>query len=67
MANNDSKSPGVFRVNAYRCRCGHEWTPRNIRQKEMPRYCPKCKSAAWDKPRQRRSRTQLDRPEQDGS
>jgi predicted Zn-ribbon and HTH transcriptional regulator len=32
----------------YRCRCGHEWYPRN--PDERPRVCPHCKSANWDKP-----------------
>lgn len=29
-----------------RCRCGHEWLPRE--KLEKPRVCPKCKSANWD-------------------
>ena len=45
-----SKEPGMFQVNAYRCRCGHEWVPMNIHQEEMPKMCPKCKSVNWDKP-----------------
>ena len=31
-----------------RCRCGHEWLPR---EPEKPRVCPKCKSANWDRPK----------------
>ena len=32
-----------------RClRCGHSWIPRKV---DMPRTCPKCRSAYWDKPR----------------
>ena len=31
-----------------RCRCGHEWLPR---EDERPRVCPKCKSANWDRPK----------------
>jgi len=31
-----------------RChRCGHEWRPRNF--KERPAVCPKCKSPYWHK------------------
>ena len=44
--------PGQFLVNAYRCRCGHEWVPRNLHQVERPRVCPRCKSANWDRPYQ---------------
>ena len=44
--------PSEFQVTAYRCRCGHEWVPSNLRQKERPRVCPKCKSANWDRPYQ---------------
>lgn len=33
-----------------RCRCGHEWLPRETT--ETPRVCPKCKSPYWDKPKQ---------------
>jgi len=32
-----------------RClRCGHSWIPRKV---DMPRTCPGCRSAYWDKPR----------------
>ena len=44
--------PGEFQVTAYRCRCGHEWVPANIRQTARPRVCPKCKSPNWDLPYQ---------------
>jgi hypothetical protein len=30
-------------------RCGHSWYPRNPSVK--PKYCPKCNSPYWDKPR----------------
>ena len=30
----------------FRCRCGHEWLPRDT---ERPHVCPKCKSPRWDK------------------
>jgi predicted Zn-ribbon and HTH transcriptional regulator len=49
MGNSDEEQPSEFLVTAYRCRCGHEWVPRN--KDERPRVCPKCKSANWDKPR----------------
>ena len=36
-------------VTAFRCRCGHEWRPKQLAQWEKPRVCPKCKSANWDR------------------
>ncbi len=48
MKNFVNEKPSEFQVTAYRCRCGHEWVPRN--KAERPRVCPKCKSANWDKP-----------------
>ena len=48
----DAPAPGTFRVTAYRCRCGHEWVPRDLRQASPPRVCPKCKSPNWDRPYQ---------------
>ena len=42
----------TFKVTAYRCRCGHEWVPKDLHQAEAPRVCPKCKSANWDRPYQ---------------
>jgi len=34
-------------LNSWECkRCGHNWFPRNI---EIPKVCPKCKSALWNK------------------
>ena len=41
---------GEFPAVGYRCRCGHEWSPKNLRNPERPRTCPKCKSANWDRP-----------------
>jgi hypothetical protein len=36
----------------FRCgRCQHEWVPRDPDSNEEPRYCPKCKSPYWNKPR----------------
>jgi predicted Zn-ribbon and HTH transcriptional regulator len=29
-------------------RCGYKWNPRG---EEKPRYCAKCKSSLWDRPR----------------
>ena len=45
-----TKEPGAFLVNAYRCRCGHEWVPMKFLQEEPPKMCPKCKSVNWNKP-----------------
>jgi len=43
-----SSEIGIVDLHGCRCRCGHEWLPRNIEDK--PRVCPKCKSPNWDKP-----------------
>jgi hypothetical protein len=40
---------GVVPLMGCRCRCGHEWLPRD--KDERPRVCPKCKSANWDRPK----------------
>jgi predicted Zn-ribbon and HTH transcriptional regulator len=42
------KEIGMVFLKGCRCRCGHEWLPRN--KEEKPRVCPKCKSATWDRP-----------------
>jgi len=39
---------GMVPLVGCRCRCGHEWLPRDD---EKPRVCPKCKSANWDRPK----------------
>jgi predicted Zn-ribbon and HTH transcriptional regulator len=39
---------GMVLLPGCRCRCGHEWLPRD---EEKPRVCPKCKSPRWDKPK----------------
>lgn len=39
----------TFLVRGYRCRCGHEWVNKRLRNSERPRVCPKCKSANWDR------------------
>lgn len=39
---------GMVYLLGCRCRCGHEWLPRE--RGEEPRVCPKCKSANWDRP-----------------
>ena len=44
------REPGTFQVTAYRCRCGHEWVNRDLKNIERPRVCPRCKSANWDRP-----------------
>lgn len=38
---------GMVPLIGCRCRCGHEWLPRD--KDEKPRVCPKCKSANWDR------------------
>jgi len=38
----------TIKLKGYKCeRCGHEWAPRN--KKEKPIICPKCKSPYWNK------------------
>ena len=49
---NDAAAPTTFLVTAYRCRCGHEWVPADLRQTDPPRVCPKCKSPNWNRPYQ---------------
>ena len=49
---------GEFPAVGYRCRCGHEWSPKNLRKPERPRTCPKCKSANWDRPYKFRRKAQ---------
>jgi predicted Zn-ribbon and HTH transcriptional regulator len=45
--------PSVIPTWGYRCeRCDHEWVPRDKDQE--PKVCPKCKSAYWDTPRQKK-------------
>ena len=43
------KEIGWVTMKGCRCRCGHEWIPRD--QDERPSVCPKCKSPRWDKPK----------------
>jgi len=45
----ESKEIGVVTLAGCRCRCGHEWRPREMSEK--PRVCPKCKSPNWDRPK----------------
>ena len=48
------KALGMVQLTGCRCRCGHEWLPRND---EKPRVCPKCKSPNWDRlPKAQRGR-----------
>jgi len=45
---------GTVRLLGCRCRCGHEWLPRERRSDgtfERPAVCPKCKSPLWDRPK----------------
>ena len=57
----ESAESAEFLVTAYRCRCGHEWVPRDLHQAERPRVCPKCKSPNWDRPYQFRRVNTRDR------
>ena len=41
---------GMVQLLGCRCRCGHEWLPRDHEKGERPSVCPKCKSPRWDKP-----------------
>jgi hypothetical protein len=41
---------GMVQLLGCRCRCGHEWLPRDHETGERPLVCPKCKSPRWDKP-----------------
>jgi hypothetical protein len=43
---------GMVKVLGCLCRCGHRWLPRSPSRR--PAVCPKCKSAAWDRPRRNR-------------
>ena len=43
-----TKEIGMVMFLGARCRCGHEWLPRD--KSEKPRVCPDCKSPNWDKP-----------------
>lgn len=38
---------GLVQLTGARCRCGHQWLPRDPNDK--PRVCPKCKSPNWDR------------------
>ena len=40
---------GMVQLLGCRCRCGHEWLPRE--KGEKPRVCPKCKTPNWDRPK----------------
>jgi predicted Zn-ribbon and HTH transcriptional regulator len=45
---------GVVKLLGCRCRCGHEWLPRERGADgtfERPSVCPSCKSPRWDKPK----------------
>lgn len=47
-AERTEKVLGMVPLPGCRCRCGHEWLPRDA---EKPRVCPKCKSPNWDRPK----------------
>lgn len=48
----DENPIGMVWLCGCRCRCGHEWLPRE--RGEKPRVCPKCKSPNWDRPKRTR-------------
>ncbi len=48
-AKKGEKPIGMVPLTGCRCRCGHEWLPRDPDDK--PRVCPKCKSPNWDRPK----------------
>jgi predicted Zn-ribbon and HTH transcriptional regulator len=48
---------GMVQLTGCRCRCGHEWLPRDPTDK--PRVCPKCKSPNWDRPKRRPGRPKV--------
>ena len=42
---------GMVKLLGCRCRCDHEWLPRERRADgtfDRPAVCPKCKSPRWD-------------------
>lgn len=45
---------GMVMLLAARCRCGHEWLPRE--KGDRPRVCPKCKSPYWDRPKHQKAK-----------
>jgi predicted Zn-ribbon and HTH transcriptional regulator len=47
MPKKQNQTIGSVLLQGYRCRCGHEWLPRN--KAERPRVCPSCKSPNWDR------------------
>jgi len=49
MSEPDQQEIGIVLLRGCRCRCGHEWLPRD--KDEKPRVCPKCKSPNWDRPK----------------
>lgn len=44
----ETKEIGMVMLLGCRCRCGHEWLPRDDGK---PLVCPKCKSPRWDQPK----------------
>lgn len=48
---------GKVKVDGYRCeRCGHIWTPRKSTYGDniIPVLCPACRSAYWNRQRERK-------------
>jgi predicted Zn-ribbon and HTH transcriptional regulator len=57
----DEKKPiGMVMLPGCRCRCGHEWLPRDAG--ERPHVCPKCKSPRWDKEKLYERKTKAKKP-----
>ena len=50
MEPDDGVTPGEIWVRGFRCRCGNEWTQRDLRNTELPKVCPKCRSPRWNLP-----------------
>jgi predicted Zn-ribbon and HTH transcriptional regulator len=39
-------------ISGWKCeRCGYEWVQRKRIDPPTPRFCPKCRSIYWDRPR----------------
>lgn len=50
----DKKGANVLVFGHICYRCGHQWLPHDINV--LPKACPKCKSAYWDRPRKERKK-----------
>lgn len=61
MAKSETRKQIGYRVPLVgcRCRCGHEWIPRDMT--ERPSVCPRCKAPRWDKEKLFERPTRVDR------